>query len=100
LPGEIISFDSDQLDQIAKMFADEASMVEQVSNYLRSKYEPLRNGDWEGEGAETFFEVMESEIFPKLKKLQEYFAQSAEAASGGSNIIQEAFSKVMAKAKR
>lgn len=100
MPGEVLSFDSDQLDQIAQMFAQEANMVEQVSNYLRSKYEPLRNGDWEGEGAEKFFDVMESEIFPKLKKLQDYFEQSAQAASGGSNIINEAFAKVMAKAKR
>jgi WXG100 family type VII secretion target len=98
--GNVISFDSDQLSQIAQYFNQEADMVDAYANYLLGKYDPLRNGDWQGEGAEKFFDTMENTIFPKMKQLADYFRQSAQASGGASKIVEDAFAKVMAKARR
>jgi WXG100 family type VII secretion target len=97
LASNILSADSEQLQQISQMFADEADMVEQVTNHLYAKYGPLRGGDWEGEGAEKFFATMEDEVFPKLKKLKEYFERSSETAAQGARTIEDQFSYVMSK---
>ena len=100
MPSNVLSADSEQLQQIAAMFNEEASMVEEVIQYLQSKYEPLRGGEWQGEAAEKFFAQMEDEVFPKLRKMVDYFERSAKTASDGAKTIEDQFAYVMSKAKR
>ena len=100
MPSNILSADSEQLNQIAAMFNEEANMVGQVLQFLQSKYDPLRSGDWQGDAAEKFFAKMEDEVFPKLKKMQDYFERSAKTATDGAKTIEDQFAMVMAKCKR
>jgi WXG100 family type VII secretion target len=92
--------DGDQLQQIAATFDQLAAEVDEKRALLEQKLAPLRDGGWIGEGANALFDAMEQDIFPKMKRLQEYFAFSAETAGVGVKTIDEQFSRVLSIASR
>ena len=59
----------DELDQLSGMFANEAGQVGETMGKLKSAIENKRD-KWIGEGAQKFFNEMESEVLPALGKLQ------------------------------
>lgn len=51
-------------------FRGQESAVQQTTQKLTKVIEQLRGGDWIGEGATAFFNEMDSEVIPAMKKLQ------------------------------
>ena len=59
----------DELDQLSGMFSSTAGQVGETMGKLKSAIENMRD-KWIGEGAQKFFQEMESDVLPALGKLQ------------------------------
>lgn len=97
--ANIFSADPEQLQMIAKLFQNESSEINRVMQMLYQKYQPLRNQGWVGRGADAFFEVMEGDVFPGLRRLEQYFADSAETAGSLAKRIEDGISFIHSKCK-
>lgn len=64
-----IKADYNQLDQVAGQFANQAQMIEQMIQQVRSSMDPLENGGWIGRGADAFFSEMYGEVLPACQRL-------------------------------
>ncbi|MCU0499921.1 MAG: WXG100 family type VII secretion target [Anaerolineae bacterium] len=91
----IISIHYEQMTQIAKLLSKQEEQISQFIQKFQTQVETLRQG-WIGMGAEKFFDEMETDFLPRLKRLSlaldesqrgvntiiETFAQAEEQASG------------------
>jgi len=78
----------DELDQLAGMFSSEAGQVGDTMGKLKSAIENMRD-KWIGEGAQKFFNEMESEVLPALGKLQSALNDGAEKTKQMASLIHE-----------
>jgi WXG100 family type VII secretion target len=81
--------DRDQLKQIQGMFSQEAERVNSFWRDLVSKDETLRGGDWIGEGASQFYNEMNGQVYPHLKKLHDALDEAAKTVGQISQLMQE-----------
>jgi WXG100 family type VII secretion target len=81
--------DRDQLKTIADSFNKEAERVEQVTRDLTSKMDTLQGGDWIGQGANQFYQEMESQVIPHLNKLRNAMGEAARVTGQISQLMQE-----------
>ena len=81
--------DRDQLKQIQDMFNSEAEKVEGFSRDLMSKMDTLKGGDWIGEGANQFYQEMDSQVIPHLNKLRDALAEAAKTTGQISQLMQD-----------
>ena len=65
-----ITLDFDAFKNIEGSFRNQESATQQTIGKLNKVIEQLRGGDWFGEGATAFFNEMDSEVMPAMKKLQ------------------------------
>jgi WXG100 family type VII secretion target len=85
------------MEEAQREFAEQAQIINDVISSLQRAYAPLRNGMWEGEAANRFFEMMEGKIFPDLQKVQQYMEQSSDHSRNTTGKITEMFERIMAK---
>jgi WXG100 family type VII secretion target len=78
----------DELDQLAGMFSSEAGQVGETMGKLKSAIENMRD-KWIGEGAQKFFNEMESEVLPALNKLQTALNDGATKTKQIAGLIHE-----------
>jgi len=78
--AEEIRADYDQLDEVANRFAKNSQAAQQLAQMLKSKMDPLANGDWIGQGSDAFFQEMEGKIMPAMTRLIDVL-QDASAVS-------------------
>ena len=78
----------DELDQMAGMFSSEGGQVGEVIGKLKSAIENMRD-KWIGEGAQKFFNEMESEVLPGLSKLQTALNDGATKTKQIAGLIHE-----------
>jgi WXG100 family type VII secretion target len=78
----------DELDQLAGMFANEAGQVGETMGKLKSAIENMRD-KWIGEGAQKFFNEMESEVLPALGKLQAALNEGSTKTKQMAGLIHE-----------
>jgi WXG100 family type VII secretion target len=89
--------DYEQLRSISKKFSNEGEALAQLTAQVRQSVHNLKS-EWIGAGSDAFFEEMETEILPALKRLHEAMTFSAEtvniinklyrsAEEEGSNVI-------------
>jgi WXG100 family type VII secretion target len=67
---QIIRLDYDQMKKFSGSFRGQETAAQQTIQKLTKVIEQLRAGDWIGEGATAFYNEMDSEIIPALKRLQ------------------------------
>jgi len=78
----------DELDQLAGMFSSESGQVSEVIGKLKSAIENMRD-KWIGEGAQKFFNEMESEVLPALGKLQSALNEGATKTKQMAGLVHE-----------
>jgi|WetSurMetagenome_2_1015567.scaffolds.fasta_scaffold422294_3 WXG100 family type VII secretion target len=78
----------DELDQLSGMFSSEAGHVGETMGKLKSAIENMRD-KWIGEGAQKFFQEMESEVLPALGKLQAALNEGASKTKQMAGVIHE-----------
>jgi WXG100 family type VII secretion target len=81
--------DYDQLKQIQQQFSQQAEKVEATAKDLMSKMDTLQGGDWIGEGANQFYQEMESQVIPHMNKLRDAMSQAADTSGKISQAIQD-----------
>lgn len=83
MPAVIIRCDYDGVSQMSQMFRQNGSDLEQVNRKLKAAQETLEGGDWIGKGATAFYNEMNNDVNPAMKKL-------AAAMEEASRIVQQA----------
>jgi WXG100 family type VII secretion target len=83
MPAVIIRCDYDGVKQMGQMFRKNGSEIAQVNKKVKAAQEALEGGDWIGQGAKAFYNEMNSEINPAMRKL-------ASAMEEASKIVQQA----------
>jgi WXG100 family type VII secretion target len=81
--------DRDQLKQIQDLFNSDAEKVEGFSRDLMGKMDTLKGGDWIGEGANQFYQEMDSQVIPHLNKLRDALAEAAKTTGQISQLMQD-----------
>lgn len=59
-----IRADYEELEEVARQFANEANEIEQMLRNYHGRYVELRDGGWLGLGVEAFKAEMEDEVIP------------------------------------
>ncbi|MEQ8672803.1 MAG: WXG100 family type VII secretion target [Aggregatilineales bacterium] len=67
--AEHIRVEYEQLTEIAKRFALQADQTDQLIARLSHQMDELSTGAWIGQGADAFYDEMETLVFPALGKL-------------------------------
>lgn len=88
--NEIIQADYEELEGIAKRFAQQSEQNEQLFSTVRSHVDQLKNGGWQGRGANSFYEEMESELYPAVRRLVFALNAGKESTQQLSLIVREA----------
>ena len=68
--AQFFRLDYDMIKKIMETFRRQGGTTQQTTQKLSSVIEKLRGGDWIGEGATAFFNEMDSEVMPAMKRLQ------------------------------
>ena len=66
-----IRVEYDLLNQISKIFARQGEGISSLNQKVARQLEVLRSGHWIGKGATAFYQEMDNEILPALKRLSE-----------------------------
>lgn len=66
----LIKVSYEAMQKFQNSFRGQETAVQQTTGKLTKVIEQLRNGDWIGEGATAFFNEMDSEVIPAMKRLQ------------------------------
>jgi WXG100 family type VII secretion target len=77
MPAAKIHVDPDQLKEAAQTFSQQAEAVEKIFNSIKSKYDPLVEGGWIGQGETEYHKEQEEWTHPKLQRLQAALGHSA-----------------------
>jgi WXG100 family type VII secretion target len=78
----------DELDQLSGMFSSEGGVVGETMGKLKSAIENMRD-KWIGQGADKFFQEMESEVLPALGKLQNALNEGSAGTKRMAGLIHE-----------
>jgi len=70
-----IKLDFDAFKNIEGSFRTQETAAQQTIGKLNKVVEQLRGGDWIGEGATAFFNEMDGEVMPAMKRLQKVMAE-------------------------
>lgn len=68
---DLIYVDYEALEQIAARFGRQAQEIDQMLQAIRRSKGSLENGGWVGEGADSFFAEMDSDVTPAVERLQQ-----------------------------
>lgn len=79
----------EDLDRIARIFGDSGDVIEQLDARLRSKLDQLRGG-WQGTAADAFFDEMEAEVLPTVKRLGQALDDGNRTTHNIATVIRDA----------
>lgn len=85
-----IQADYEQLEQVAAKFDQQAQVVAQVIQSVKVSFNKLHSGGWIGEGANAFFNEMNSKVFPATQRLQNALSEASRATKDISQTVKQA----------
>jgi len=85
-----VRFDHDLLSQIANTFGKEADNARRTLNALKKQKDILRGGDWIGEGANKFYDEMDSAVLPAMARLANALETAQRVTGQISRLMQNA----------
>jgi WXG100 family type VII secretion target len=71
----LIRVSYEAMQKYQNSFRGQETAVQQTTQKLTKVIEQLRGGDWIGEGATAFFNEMDSEVIPAMKRLQSVMSE-------------------------
>lgn len=72
---KLILVNFEMMKKFQNSFRGQEAAVQKTIGSLSKVIEQLRQGDWIGEGATAFFNEMDNDIIPAMKRLQEVMAE-------------------------
>lgn len=82
-----IRADYEGLKKIAQSFSSEADQISGMTRSVQSNIDTLRGGDWIGPGATAFYQEMDSDVTPGLKRLSAALNEAARATNQINQLI-------------
>lgn len=92
---KLFRLDYEVIKNIGGSFRGQETAVQQTIQKLSSVIEQLRNGDWIGEGATAFFNEMDSEVMPSMKRLQKAMGEGDRVSKEIERLQHEAEQSLM-----
>jgi len=77
MPNIKIRIDYDQMQQMTQMFTAQGSAIAGVNRKIKAAQSTLEGGDWIGKGAKAFFQEMNSDVNPSMKRLEKAMEEAA-----------------------
>jgi len=90
MPAPTVRADHDVLREIARGFGQGADATGKTLQTLGGAMSVLQHGDWIGEGARSFYQEMDSQVLPSLKRLAGALGEGARITTEISRIMQQA----------
>lgn len=90
MPASKVRADYDALQEIANTFDQHASKSRQSLQRLQQRMETLQSGDWIGKGATAFYQEMNSDVLPTMRRLAAALETANRLIRQSSQIMQEA----------
>jgi WXG100 family type VII secretion target len=90
MPAPRIRADYDNLASAANTFTTEAGQTSDLFQKVQQCVGGLQSGGWLGQGAQAFYQEMESVVIPGMKRLSDALEQSATAVKQISQVFQQA----------
>lgn len=87
--AEEIRADYQQMEQVAKKFAQQSHSIQQMLTKVKSSMSKLQTG-WQGKGSSAFFAEMNGKVIPASQRLQQALNEASRAAKDISNTIKQA----------
>ena len=88
--NNIVRSNHDELKTIGSKFSSEEASVGQMNQNLKSNIDTLQGGDWIGPGATAFYQEMNGEVLPSLKRLQSALGEAARVTNQISQAMKNA----------
>jgi len=85
-----VRVDYDALQEIANIFDQHSSNSRRVTQQLQRRMETLQNGDWIGTGATAFYQEMNSDVLPAMRRLAAALETANRIIRQSSQIMREA----------
>ena len=90
MPSNMIRADYDELKRFGQLFSQHSSSIAKVNKKIKSVQDTLQGGDWIGKGATAFFNEMNGEVNPSMKRLEEALAEAATLTSQMAKAMKDA----------
>jgi len=100
MPNIKIRIDYDQMQQITQMFTAQGSAIAGVNRKIKAAQSTLEGGDWIGKGAKAFFQEMNSDVNPSMKRLEKAMEEAARITKQIHTVMHQAedeSSKILVK---
>jgi WXG100 family type VII secretion target len=82
--------DYEQLAQVASQFSNQAEVVQEMLEKIRSSMDKLENDGWVGRGSDAFFSEMQNEVIPATQRLIQVLGEASRATNDISQTMQQA----------
>ena len=92
---KLYRLDYEVIKNIGGSFRGQEAAVQQTIQKLSKVIEQLRGGDWIGEGATAFFNEMDSEVMPAMKRLQKAMSEGDRVSKEIERLQREAEQSLM-----
>lgn len=89
MAAPVVQSDYEGLEQIAQRFNQQADVISQLIQSVKSSMDPLQ-GSWLGDAKDAFFNEMESDVSPATQRLQELFAESSSKTAEIARVLEDA----------
>jgi WXG100 family type VII secretion target len=86
--SDTIQAEYDQLEQVASRFMNQSQAIQQMLQQVRSSMSNLE-GEWIGEGSESFFSEMEDEVMPASQRLQQALEEAGQVTKKIVEIVKQ-----------
>lgn len=90
MPAQRIRVDYDALAQISQIFARQSEELQRTVQRVQQQKDNLEGGDWVGKGATAFYQEMDGEVLPSLKRLTTALNTADRVARQISQIMNQA----------
>jgi len=77
--ADLIEVDYGKLEEVHKKFDEQAEAFAKTIRDIRSRLEPLEDGEWQGDAADAFFKEMNNVLLPASNRLHKAFNEAASA---------------------
>ena len=90
MANDIIQIDYESMEVISDRFLDQADLIEQMVQMLRTPYAELHDGGWAGQAADAFFNEYESELMPVIERLSQALSDGSEVTRQIIELLRDA----------
>ena len=90
MSARTVRADYEALTQVGQQFSRQTDATRRTLQQLKRNMDVLQRGDWQGQGADKFYEEMNSAVLPSMQRLVNALDSAGHRTQDISRIMQEA----------